>query len=917
MPRRCPICQTINYDDSEGAVCINCGAELPPVEEAGIDIDEIEDEDYDRDDVEIDDDSRAPDESGDDMDRGGFYCPDCGSFIPPGQNYCDFCGRTFEEGELPELEEVTTGLEEIESLAEVEREFVEESESDSVENEELADEEMPVEENIEDKETEGETEIITEEPPDETEEEPEERSEEAHAQEIEEEKSDATAAPETKESSADIMLKEELKGKKKRQGRKKDKKKKKDRKEKQDETALDELPEDEDEVLPKEGGLYYKLSPISFFFFMFLSIFLLIEFLMVLFNISIYIPSMFMALAPIIGGFVREGVLFVALLVATVDMALHYWDRRMNIGISIVITFVMIISIGINIGVSAGATAVDILSQFVLLGLLGIMVIIDLLCFLNYPSVLEDPGRAGFETFLESQGEIEQIIEEEEEKLRLKDQEIEQIRSQLEMLESEIEEEEEKLRIKDEEISAISSQLEKVQEELMEEEEKLRVRDEELDTYVQQELEKRQEEMMLEEEEKLRMKEEEVIRVRNDLEIQKKLHEEAREKLRMKEQELMTLKTELEKQIKERLEEEERLKLKETAARLEQMEKKKRVLFPFTAIVGQEKMKKALILNAIYPEIGGVLIRGQKGTAKSVSVRALADVLPDIEVTGCRFNCDPTKPEEYCSECKMRAEKDMLQVFSRPVQVVDLPLNITEDRLLGSIDIEKILHEGTRAFEPGILAEAHRGILYVDEINLLDDYIVDILLDAASSGRVVIEREGISIAHPARFIIVGSMNPEEGELRPQILDRIALQTDVVGIHDVEKRIEIIRRREEFSRDPEGFREKYRPAQEELKAKITRAREILKNVSTPERIYNLIGQLCIDFSVDGHRADIIIERAARANAAFEGRLEVTAEDVITAAEMALPHRMRRKPYEGEEFNIEALRRWVSKRELESE
>ena len=748
--------------------------------------------------------------------------------------------------------------------------------------------------------------------------------EEVTEEEMEEKPSSEPAGTLPKKAS-----KKEKKGEKKKPVRektdKKEKKAKKERKKKgrkepkkapKDEMTTEEFFEEEEEP-PKEGGLYYKLSPISFFFFAFLSVFLLVEFLMVLFNISIYIPAMFMGIVPIVGGLVREGILFIALLLAAIDMALHYWDRRINIGISLVMTFVMILSLGINIGVSAGATSFDILSQFIFLIMLGIIVIIDLLCFWNYPAVLEDPGRAGFETFLESQNEIEQVIEEEEEKLRLKDREIEEIRNQLELLESEVEEEEEKLRIKDEEIASISSQLEKVQEDLMEEEEKLRVRDEELDTYVQQEVEKRQEEMMLEEEEKLRMKEEEAIRVRNDLEIQKKLHEEAREKLRMKEQELMTLRTELEKQIRERIEEEEKLKLKETAARLEQMEKKKRVLFPFTAIVGQEKMKKALILNAIYPEIGGVLIRGQKGTAKSVSVRALADVLPDIDVTGCRFNCDPAKPEDYCSECRMRAEKNILQTFTRPVQVVDLPLNITEDRLLGSIDIEKILHEGTRSFEPGILAEAHRGILYVDEINLLDDYIVDILLDAASSGRVVIEREGISITHPAKFIIVGSMNPEEGELRPQILDRIALQTDVVGIHDVEKRIDIIRRREEFSKDPEAFREKYRPAQEELKARITEARRILNNVTTPERIYNLIGQICLDFDVDGHRADIIIERAARANAAFEGRLEVTAEDVITAAEMALPHRMRRRPYEGEEFSLDALKRWVNKRELESE
>ncbi|MCK4757160.1 MAG: ATP-binding protein, partial [Thermoplasmata archaeon] len=356
--------------------------------------------------------------------------------------------------------------------------------------------------------------------------------------------------------------------------------------------------------------------------------------------------------------------------------------------------------------------------------------------------------------------------------------------------------------------------------------------------------------MMMEEEEKLHMKEEELIQSRNELDIQKNLLDDNREKLRMKEQEMMSLRTELENQMRHRMEEEDRLKLKEAATKMLDRGKQKRVLFPFTAMVGQEKMKKALTLNAIYPEIGGVLIRGQKGTGKSVSVRGLAEVLPDIEVTGCKFNCDPKDEDKFCTECAARHKAGNLPTHERQVQVVDLPLNVTEDRLVGSIDIEKVLTEGVKSFEPGILAEAHRGILYVDEINLLDDYIVDILLDAASSGIVTIEREGISLSHESKFIIVGSMNPEEGELRPQILDRIALQTDVIGIKDVAKRIDIVRRREEFTADAEGFREKYEASRAELVDKIERANELLPKVTTPQRMFKLIAQICLDFNVDG-------------------------------------------------------------------
>ncbi|HPJ31074.1 MAG TPA: ATP-binding protein, partial [Methanothrix sp.] len=235
----------------------------------------------------------------------------------------------------------------------------------------------------------------------------------------------------------------------------------------------------------------------------------------------------------------------------------------------------------------------------------------------------------------------------------------------------------------------------------------------------------------------------------------------------------------------------------------------KRLLYPFTAIVGQEKMLRALILNAINPSIGGVLIRGQKGTAKSTAVRGLAEVLPGIEVVvGCRFGCDPGDEEKLCWECAERLAGGVLPTEVRPMRVVDLPVGATEDRVVGSLDMERALRGEGRAFEPGILAEANRGILYVDEINLLDDYVVDALLDAAAMGMNVVEREGVSASHPASFIIVGSMNPEEGELRPQLLDRIALQVEVEGISDVEQRVEIIERRGAFEADPGKFREEF-------------------------------------------------------------------------------------------------------------
>ncbi|MEM4294010.1 MAG: ATP-binding protein, partial [Thermoplasmata archaeon] len=325
-----------------------------------------------------------------------------------------------------------------------------------------------------------------------------------------------------------------------------------------------------------------------------------------------------------------------------------------------------------------------------------------------------------------------------------------------------------------------------------------------------------------------------------------------------------------------------------------------------------EDMKLALILNAIDPDIGGVLIQGQKGTGKSISVRGLAELLPEIEViSGCLYSCDPKDKEKWCWECKEKYGKGDVEipVSKRPIRVVELPLNATEDRVVGTIDIEKILTQGLKAFEPGILAEANRGILYIDEINLLDDYIVDVLLDAAAMGVVTVEREAVSVSYPGKFIIVGSMNPEEGALRPQLLDRIALQVKVKGVEDIYGRMEIVKRREEFNANPAAFREKYKAQQEELRKRIEKAREMLKDVTITMEQLELIAKISLSFGVDGHRADIIIERTAKALAAWNGRLKVELEDIIKAAEFALPHRMRKRPFEEEEFSVEKLRRVV--------
>jgi len=343
----------------------------------------------------------------------------------------------------------------------------------------------------------------------------------------------------------------------------------------------------------------------------------------------------------------------------------------------------------------------------------------------------------------------------------------------------------------------------------------------------------------------------------------------------------------------------------------EEETKTERVLYPFPAIVNQEKMKKALIFNAINPNIGGVLIEGHRGTAKSVAVRGLAEILPSIEVvSGCRFSCDPNNPEEWCWECKERFDKiSEVPVEKRPVRVVDFPLNATEDRVVGTLDVEKILSEGEKAFEEGILAEVNRGILYVDEINLLDDFLVDVILDAAAMGQVVVERENISLTYPSNFRVVGSMNPEEGALRPQLLDRLALNIKVTGIPDPKERVEIIERREKFDEDPKAFREKYKPEMKNMRERIIEAEKRLPRVEVSDEFENVMARLSVEFEVDGHRSDIIMRRTARTNAAWEGRKKVKTEDVELAAEMALPHRMKKGPLEEKEFDKNRMKRLI--------
>jgi len=343
------------------------------------------------------------------------------------------------------------------------------------------------------------------------------------------------------------------------------------------------------------------------------------------------------------------------------------------------------------------------------------------------------------------------------------------------------------------------------------------------------------------------------------------------------------------------------------------------VIYPFTAIVGQERMKRALVLNAVYPQIGGVLIRGERGTAKSTAARALAALLPEIEVnSGCRFSCDPSHPEAWCDECRDRAANgENIPVERRRIRVVDLPVSATEDRVVGTLDIEKAIQKGERKFDAGVLAAANRGILYVDEVNLLDDHVVDLLLDSAAMGVNVVEREGISFTHPARFILVGTMNPEEGDLRPQLLDRFALAVDVRGLQDAPERMAILERYMYFETDPVEFRQAWINEEQELSQEIERATELVDQVAYTREDLRTIATLTSSLGVDGHRADLVILKTARAHAALEGRISITERDILLAAELALPHRIRRGPFQEAQVSLHNLEERLDQARSDSE
>lgn len=320
--------------------------------------------------------------------------------------------------------------------------------------------------------------------------------------------------------------------------------------------------------------------------------------------------------------------------------------------------------------------------------------------------------------------------------------------------------------------------------------------------------------------------------------------------------------------------------------------------YPFSAIVGQESMKKGLMLNVINPRLSGILIRGEKGTAKSTAVRALAELLPEIEVVAdCPYHCDPDQPLTHCPSCHERYEQGQtLPRAKRPMKVVNLPVSATEDRVVGTLDIEHAIKHGEKRFEPGVLAEANRGILYVDEVNLLDDHIVDVLLDAAAMGVNTVEREGVSFSHPAQFILVGTMNPEEGELRPQLLDRFGLCVTIEGIADPAKRVDVIKRRTYFEDNQDEFSAVWEEEQGKLRDKMVAAQQLLPKVSYDDQVLYNIADIAIQMGVDGHRADLVMLKAAKALAALNGREKVEPADISEVVELALMHRMRKKPFQ---------------------
>ncbi|MEV6906632.1 putative cobaltochelatase [Amycolatopsis sp. NPDC051071] len=325
--------------------------------------------------------------------------------------------------------------------------------------------------------------------------------------------------------------------------------------------------------------------------------------------------------------------------------------------------------------------------------------------------------------------------------------------------------------------------------------------------------------------------------------------------------------------------------------------------YPFSAVVGMPDLRLALVLSSLSPAIGGVLVRGEKGTAKSTMVRALAGLLPGVDVVdACRFSCDPVEPDPACPD---GPHAEGSPAHRRPARLVELPVGAAEDRVIGSLNLERALADGVTDFQPGLLAAAHRGLLYVDEVNLLHDHLVDTLLDAAAMGRATVEREGVSVSHAARFVLIGTMNPEEGELRPQLLDRFGLTVEVASSRDPELRVEVVRRRLAYEADPDGFAGQYAAADAGLAADIEAAQRLLPSVKLPDDALRQIAEICASFEVDGMRADIVTARTAVAHAAWAGRTEVITEDIRVAARLALPHRRRRNPFDAPGISEEQL------------
>ncbi|MEO0495794.1 MAG: magnesium chelatase ATPase subunit I [Pseudomonadota bacterium] len=316
------------------------------------------------------------------------------------------------------------------------------------------------------------------------------------------------------------------------------------------------------------------------------------------------------------------------------------------------------------------------------------------------------------------------------------------------------------------------------------------------------------------------------------------------------------------------------------------------VAFPFSAIVGQREMKRAILMTAVCPQLGGVLVFGDRGTGKSTAVRGLASLLPTLKTrVGCRFNCQPDQPVGACSICSSgKPPKQEL----RPTPVIDLPLGAGEDRVCGALDLERALTAGEKAFEPGLLASAHRGYLYIDEVNLLEDHIVDLLLDVAASGENLVEREGLSVRHPAKFVLVGSGNPEEGELRPQLLDRFGLSVDVAAPTQIKDRVEVVKRREAFEENPQAFCAQYEKQDAKVRRSINRGKKLIASMDVPDEVLETGAMICMRLGVDGLRGELTLLRAAKAHAALEGRTEVTRDDLVEIAPMALRHRLRRDP-----------------------